>query len=428
MSKKWTAIFLILVLSAIGALAEGQKEADKLGDKPVTIVMRTQEHGQAATTEQEIVKVFMQKNPSIKVELIQGQWTQHYAQLALAVSAGEAPQLASTLLQKIVEMDQYYTPLDKSPVGNLIKESGLKESDFDKVAWRESSSKGSMYAIPNVFPGKMMWYNKDVFRKAGLDPEQFPDDMASFTDAANRIKATGAYAFFPASSGEPRFWRRAWEVALWGQGGEMFDEGYSKATFNDEKGLKALQFIVDIVQKYGWNVVGADGYKQFAARELGMIHAGAWFYPNAKSSGADWGGARMPVWFDKRMTWINGNGMVIPKQKEGTSKAVYLAALKMAWFYTENGYLSTMGAGHVCAYLPAQRNPDLLASEFWQKAGKHMAAMMSEGAVHFPVKHVRGSELESAIETKIDLAVGGKITPQEALARAESECNAILKK
>jgi hypothetical protein len=54
--------------------------------------------------------------------------------------------------------------------------------------------------------------------------------------------------------------------------------------------------------------------------------------------------------------------------------------------------------------------------------------MMAEGAVHFPVKHVRGSELESAIETKIDLAVGGKITPQEALARAEAECNAVLKK
>lgn len=428
MSSRWTVVLLILALAAASALAGGQGEPALPEGKPVTIVMRTQEHGQAAATEQEIVKLFMQKNPLISVELIQGQWTQHYAQLALAVSAGEAPQVASTLLQKIVEMDQYYTPLDKSPVGDLIKESGLKESDFDKTAWRESQYKGSMYAIPNVFPGKMMYYSKDVFRAAGLDPEQFPDTMSAFVDAANRIKATGAYAYHPAATGEPRFWRRAWEVAFWGQGGEMFDEGYTKATFNNEKGLKALQFIVDIVQKNGWNVLGADGYKQFAAKQLGMLYTGAWFYPNAKSSGVDWGGAKTTVFFDKRTTWLNGNGMVIPKQKAGTPKDVYMAALKMAWFYTEYSYLSTMGAGHVSAYLPAQRNPELLASEFWQKAGKHMAAMMAEGAVHFPVKHVRGSELESAIETKIDLAVGGKITPQEALARAEAECNAVLKK
>ncbi|MBA7486917.1 hypothetical protein ES707_22479 [subsurface metagenome] len=428
MKKRWIIVVMALILAAGTSFAGGQADTDAAAEeKPVTIVMRTQEHGQAATTEQEIVQMFMEKNPNIKVDLIQGQWTDHYTQLRLASMAGESPAVASTLLRKIVEMDQYYTPLDDSPVGNLLEMTGVEPDKFDESGWTSSQHKGHQFAVPNVYPAKLMWYNRDIFREVGLDPDRFPDNRAEFENAADKIKDAGYYAFHPAANGPPRFWRRAWYILFWSKGGELFDSDYTKPTFNNADGVSTLQYLVDMIHEKEWNVVGADGYKQFGARELGMIYAGNWFYPNAVSSGADYRGAQVPVFFEKRVTWINGNGFVIPKQASGTPKELYLAAMKMINFYAENSHLSTIGAGHVCAYKPAQTNPELLASDYWIKAGTYMAQMIADGAVHYPIRHPRGAELESAIETKVELAVNGQMSPEEALRLAEEECMEILK-
>ncbi len=67
----------------------------------------------------------------------------------------------------------------------------------------------------------------------------------------------------------PRKLRRAWEIFYYQMGGELFDPNFSKATFNNEKGLKALEFLVNIFNAYGWNVVGGNGYAQFTAWPTG---------------------------------------------------------------------------------------------------------------------------------------------------------------
>ncbi len=427
MRKRCMVVLLVLLLPA-ALFAGAQKEGGASAKGPITVVVRTLAHGLAAQAEVDIINKFNASQPQIKADIIQGQWTQFYAQLRLAAMAGEAPQLATSAFQKLPEMYEYYTPLDKSPYGNLFEATKLRQADFDAKGWEESFYQGTQYVVPGYYPGKMMWYSKDLFRKAGLDPEKFPDTSGPFVTAANKIKATGAYAFHPASDGPPRFWRRAWEVALWQQGGEMFDPGYTKATFNNEKGTKALQFIVDIIHKYGWNVVGGDGYKQFGAKQLGIIYGGNWFYANATASGVDWGAAKTTVFFDKRSTWLNGEGLVIPVQKKGTPKEVYVAAMEVAKFYVENCHIYTMGSGHISAFKPALARKELVESEYWQRAGIKLAEMIGAGEVHYPVKHTKGSELESAIETKIELAVGGMMSGPEALATAEAECNAILTK
>jgi len=52
--------------------------------------------------------------------------------------------------------------------------------------------------------------------------------------------------------------------------------------------------------------------------------------------------------------------------------------------------------------------------------------MAQEGLVHFPINYPHGSELEHAIQAQIELAVNGDISPQEALDKAEEDCNKIL--
>ena len=100
--------------------------------------------------------------------------------------------------------------------------------------------------------------------------------------------------------------------------------------------------------------------------------------------------------------------------------------MQVAQYVAQHSSTWTMLGGHITPFLDAQKDAELLASDYWQNAGYLLAEMANDGLVHFPINHPKGSQLESAIETNIELAVIGEITPKEALDRAEAECNQIL--
>ncbi len=100
--------------------------------------------------------------------------------------------------------------------------------------------------------------------------------------------------------------------------------------------------------------------------------------------------------------------------------------MKLARFITENAYIWTMSGGHIAANKEALKDPRLLESDYWKTSGHILNDMIQKGLVRFPINHPKGSRLEHAIETYIQLAVTGQISPAEALAKAEAECNKIL--
>ncbi|MEM1867671.1 MAG: extracellular solute-binding protein [Thermosphaera sp.] len=397
-----------------------------LGFSQVEIEFNTLFHEADAKAMEAIVALFQQAYPEIKVRLVQGRWAQYYAELRLSVIAGNPPQLGICHVNRLVEMADYLTPLDASPVGNLLELAGINPSLFPEATWKGGQFGGHQYLIPLDTHGWGLWYNKDIFAAAGLDPENPPRTYEEFVAACEAIKRAGYYAFHPAEDALPRKLRRAWEIFYYQMGGELFDPNFTRATFNNERGLKALEFLVNIFNAYGWNVVGGNGYAQFTAGRLGMLFAGNWFYPTVKQSGVNFGYAAVPNLFGIPYTWGASHMLCVPLQPKGTSKEVYLAAMQLARFLTENAYIWTMTGGHIAANAKALEDPQLLASDYWRESGWILNEMIQKGLVRFPISHPRGSELEKIIETYIELAVVGKITPVEALFLAEQECNKIL--
>ncbi len=393
---------------------------------PIKLTFQTLFHEADAQAMAKIIQMFNESHSDIQVELIQGGWTQYYAQMRLSVMAGNAPQIGICHTNKLVEMADYLTPLDASPVGNLLEMAGIDPSKYVAANWNAGELGGHHYLIPLDTHGWGLWYNKDIFAKAGLDPNKPPKTLAEFIAACQKIKDAGFYAFHPAEDAAPRKLRRAWYVFFWQMGGQLFDEGYTHATFNNEQGLLALQFLVDIFNGFGWDKPGSNGYDQFAAGKLGMLIAGNWYYGTAVKSGVNWGYAPMPSFFGTPFTWGNSHQIVIPRQPQGTSKEVYLAAMEVIKFINEHSHIWTMYGGHITAYKPEAENPELLASDYWKMSGKWLNQMAQQGLVHFPINNPKGSELEHAIQAQIELAVDGKISPQEALDRAEEDCNKIL--
>jgi sn-glycerol 3-phosphate transport system substrate-binding protein len=80
------------------------------------------------------------------------------------------------------------------PVHVLMKEAG---EPFDPKAYLPaitgyySTSKGEMLSFPFNSSSTVMWYNKDSFKKAGLDPEKPPRTWPEVFEAAKKLKAAG---------------------------------------------------------------------------------------------------------------------------------------------------------------------------------------------------------------------------------------------
>ena len=417
-----SAAFKTMVLLALMGFVWSSATAQQ-----ITLRFNTLFHSGDAQAMERIVEKFNEEHTDVRIELTQGQWTDYYAQLYSAVVAGNAPQIGVVHSTQLPRMAVALTPLIDSPAGDLLEAAGIRGDDFPSNMWAAGEYEGVRYLVPFDTPIMGLYYNKDIFREAGLDPEAPPETREEFEAAAQAIMdATDKYPAHLAGFGAPRVQRRAFSYLLWQQGGELFNEDYTEAAFNDELGLNALRYLVSTVQEKGWNIPDGNGYPQFAAGELGMLVAGNWFYWTALDAGVDFGVHYTPTFFDQRATWGNSHNLVIPRQPAGTPDEVYVAAAEAIKWISENADLWGIYGGHLPAYLPVRESAALLESETWQVSLSKFARMIDEGAMHYSITHQDGAEVNAALENFIQQAYNGTITPEVALARAEAEVNAIL--
>jgi multiple sugar transport system substrate-binding protein len=151
--------------------------------------------------------------------------------------------------------------LDNIWLGQFVDEGITANLDSYYADWADKSDivpayanstivKGSQYAVWFYSDIRLMVWNKDVFKKAGLDPEKGPttwDEL--FVDAAAiKAKVPGVSPVeFPASSDESTVDR--FYSYLYMTGSNILNADNTKAAFNDANGVKALQLYVDLVNK-----------------------------------------------------------------------------------------------------------------------------------------------------------------------------------
>lgn len=105
---------------------------------------------------------------------------------------------------------------------------------------------GQLYAMPINRSTPILYYNKKLFREAGLDPEQPPRTWTEFREMARKLtKGEGdsrTYGFLPEAS----WWY--FESLVWGNGGELLSKDLKSVTFA-KPGAEVLQVWADMVYK-----------------------------------------------------------------------------------------------------------------------------------------------------------------------------------
>ena len=313
--------------------------------EPVTISFW---HGYNADVEakyldETLIPEFEALHPDIKVESLVVPYDQFRRKLLIAMSGGEAPDLA--------RIDIIWVP-ELADTGALAK---LNETlpDFQALADQmlpgplsTNFFKGDYYGLPLDTNTRVMAYNKAVFTAAGI--ENAPVTIDEFLADCEKIKALGPDTFCFADGGTYAWATNPW---IWSFGGDVTDPEVTKATgfFNGEATAAAYNFLKDSIDKGFINpsMKGGsfDTWGAFSQNKVAMILEGPWFPPyfDKQFPDLEYGLAPMPAGDGGSISVVGGEDIVMFQQSEKKEAAAEF----MRYMLSEDVQLKWAGQGQV---------------------------------------------------------------------------------
>ena len=170
------------------------------------------------------------------------------------------------------------------------------ESRTGDLAKQYQSPDGHYYQMPWKSNPVMIFYNKKVFAKAGIDTAAPPlATYAQFLDTAKKIVSSKAakYAIYPAPSSEfYQSWFDFYPLYAAETGGKQLVAD-KKSTFNDAQGQAVASFWQSL---YSQKLAGTETYNgdSFADGTAAMAVVGPWAIANYKGK-VDWGVVPVPT-------------------------------------------------------------------------------------------------------------------------------------
>ena len=331
------------------------------------------------------------------------------------------------------------------PVHELMKETG---TPFDPATYLPavrgyySSADGKMVAFPFNSSTPILWYNKDAFRKSGLDPEKPPTTWAELRTAAQRIRAANA-----APCGFSTAWPTWIQFETFGalhdipfatkaNGFEGFD---AQLTVNSPLFVRHLQLLMDMQKEGTFKYGGRDaaGDSLFPSGECAIVTASSALYGRvSREAKFAWGVGYLPYYEDvkgaPKNSVIGGAAfwvMTSPRRTVDEYRGVaqffqYLGSAEVAGkWHMETGYvpISFTGGQYARATGYYQREP-------WAELPvKQLTRTL-------PTKNSKGfrlgnmPEIRTVLYEEIERALQGQQTAKQTLDNAVRRGNVILRR
>ncbi|BDH59045.1 ABC transporter substrate-binding protein [Tsukamurella sp. PLM1] len=214
----------------------------------ITLRFLTNHPGSSKATEQELIDAFQKANAGIKVELLDG--GKNYEQVAqkfqTSLSGGTKPDIVV-----VSDVTWFNFALNKqiAPLDDLFDGAGLKPGDYVDSLLADTKFDGKHYAVPYSRSTPLFYYNKDVWKKAGLE-DRGPKDWDEFVQWAPRIQdAIGGdkKAIVLADSENYIDW--VFEGWNWSKGGAYSDEWDLK--FTTPESIAAANQLKEVIGNWG---------------------------------------------------------------------------------------------------------------------------------------------------------------------------------
>ncbi|WP_431773363.1 extracellular solute-binding protein [Streptomyces cucumeris] len=247
-----TALVAAMALAATACGGDDGDNGGKSGGKLSGTVTYWDTSNEAEKgTYKELALGFEKEHPGVKVNYVNVPFGEALAKFKNAAGSGGsgAPDVLRTEVAWTHDLANigYLAPLDGTAALD-------KESDYLPKAAAGTKFKGKTYAVPQVIDTLGLFYNKKMFKDAGVEP---PRSWTELKAAAKKIKKktgkTGLYL-----RGDDAYWYLPF---IYGEGGDLLDTKAKKVTVDDEPGVKAFAAARDLVTSGAAETDATDGWE-----------------------------------------------------------------------------------------------------------------------------------------------------------------------
>jgi multiple sugar transport system substrate-binding protein len=196
-----------------------------------------------------LIDVFEQKNPDIEVKLINIPGD-YYTKLQTMIAGGDTPDIFfmhSFFLPAYVEKN---TVLDLQEFIDTDPEMKQIVADTYPQVLDYYKYKGHFYGYPRCINPFVIFYNKDMFDKAGVKYPDYTWNWDKFVASCQKL-TKGDY-----KSGNKQFafvfghGFGSWCIWAWQNNGDLFDKTGTKSTMNTPEVVETLQWLYDLMNKH----------------------------------------------------------------------------------------------------------------------------------------------------------------------------------
>jgi sn-glycerol 3-phosphate transport system substrate-binding protein len=374
---------------------------------------------------------FEKENPGIKLKPIySGSYQESIAKALTAVKSGEPP-VTSILLST-----DMFTLIDEDaivPFDEMIKTDADRAwlKSFYPAFMENSQTGGKTWGIPFQRSTVVLYYNKDMFREAGLDPSRPPktwDEMREYAQKLTKRDASGTVTQWGVqipSSGFP-YW--LFQGLVIENGMNLMNQAGTQVYYDKPPVVEALQYWVDLVNKYKVHPPGIVEWgttpKDFFERKVAMMWTTTGNLTNVKANAKfDFGVAMLPAHKQPGSPTGGGNFYIFKKSTPQQREAAFRF---IKWVTTpERAAQWGIDTGYVAVRADAWKTPVM---------EKYVAGFPAAAVARDQLPYAKAElsthdnqRVTKALNDALQAALTGSKKPDAALKDAQREADRILR-
>ena len=268
-----------MVLSMLGGFAV---QADEESYDPITIQFWNGWTGSDGQVLMEYVDKFNETNKwNITVEMDMS--SEFRDKITTAMAADAAPAL---ILGNAADKYTYDGKLRK--LDEIWDNTDIKKEDFVSSYLDSLSTDDGLYGVPFQISSYVMYWNKDLFEKAGLDPETPPATYDEWTEMAQKLTDPDSHVYGSGLS-YTNVGADACIMQMFGGLEVTEQDGKWHANFENNQGY--IDFVSWFKTQFdnGSNPTESDLDTMFVSNQLGLYITGAWLMADLNAYGINYG-------------------------------------------------------------------------------------------------------------------------------------------
>lgn len=337
---KWNKLLLAsLSFVSVGVLAAcGSGNSASEGDSGDGVTLTFWNGFTASDGEilQDIVNDFNETNDkNITIEMDVMTWANLNEKLPPAISSKTAPDFIAL---NYGDFAQYVENGAVQSIDDFWDYDGVDKSDFTQTAVDLGVVNEEQYFIPMQVQGMYLYWNKDLFEKAGLDTEVPPKTWEQLTEMAPKLadSSSNVSGFVFNKDGSAPLYN--WILA---NGGKLVNDDYTKSEFASPQNLetlKAIQKMIHVDKAGPESISGAEMDNLMNAGQLAIEINGPWLNNGLKANEINYSVTTLPQANEdgEKTAILDGVGYAIPSSTDKNKKEAIYEFLKY-WNTTEIG-------------------------------------------------------------------------------------------